>query len=53
MSRVYVGGLSSRARERDVEKLVRKFGRVKEISMKNGFCFIDFDDYRLVSLIEH
>lgn len=46
MSRVYIGGLNYRAKERDVEKLVRRYGRVREISLKNGFCFVEFDDYR-------
>merc|ERR1712001_632666 len=43
---VYVGGLSHRTREKDVERFFRKFGRIREISMKNGFCFVEFDDYR-------
>merc|ERR1739848_554280 len=43
---VYLGGLSHRARERDVEKFFRKFGRIKDISLKNGFAFVDFEDYR-------
>lgn len=45
-TRVYVGGLSHRARERDVEKFFRKYGRIKEISLKNGYCFVEFEDYR-------
>jgi len=45
-TRVYFGGLSHRARERDVEKFFRKFGRIRDISLKNGFAFVDFDDYR-------
>ena len=85
-TRVYVGGLSHRTREKDVERFFRKFGRIREISMKvtrdrvnsfylfidrhvdllylsyiqsfpritgkpliflqNGFCFVEFDDYR-------
>jgi len=45
-TRVYVGGLSYRARERDVERYFRKFGKIKDVSMKNGFCFIEFEDYR-------
>merc|ERR1711976_449976 len=45
-TRVYVGGLSHRAREKDIERFFRKFGRIREISLKNGFCFVDFDDYR-------
>ena len=65
-TRVYVGGLSHRTREKDVERFFRKFGRIREISLKvslvnywffwlnnsrgislqNGFCFVEFDDYR-------
>merc|ERR1711944_273476 len=45
-TRVYVGGLSHRSREKDVERFFRKFGRIREISLKNGFCFVEFDDYR-------
>jgi arginine/serine-rich splicing factor 4/5/6 len=45
-SRVYVGGLSYRSRESDVDRLFRKFGRIKEISLKNGYCFIEFEDHR-------
>ena len=45
-TRVYLGGLSHRAREKDVERFFRKFGRIRDISLKNGFAFVDFDDYR-------
>eukprot|EP00096_Caligus_rogercresseyi_P014187 TRINITY_DN66_c0_g1_i7.p1 TRINITY_DN66_c0_g1~~TRINITY_DN66_c0_g1_i7.p1 ORF type:complete len:136 (-),score=19.47 TRINITY_DN66_c0_g1_i7:866-1273(-) len=45
-TRVYMGGLSRRVRERDVEKLTRKYGRVREVSLKNGYGFVEFDDYR-------
>ena len=45
-TRVYVGGLSHRCRERDIEKFFRKYGKLREISMKNGYAFVEFDDYR-------
>lgn len=45
-TRVFVGGLTYRVRERDVEKFFRKYGRIKEVAMKNGYAFVDFDDYR-------
>ncbi|XP_044736487.1 serine-arginine protein 55 isoform X2 [Chrysoperla carnea] len=45
-SRVFVGGLTYRVRERDLEKFFRKYGRIKEIAIKNGFAFVEFDDYR-------
>ncbi|CAH1377530.1 hypothetical protein MTP99_018937 [Tenebrio molitor] len=45
-TRVFVGGLTYRVRERDIEKFFRKYGRIKEVAMKNGFAFVEFDDYR-------
>nr|XP_054758603.1 serine/arginine-rich splicing factor 6-like isoform X2 [Lytechinus pictus] len=44
--RVYVGRLSYQARERDVERFFRGFGRIREINLKNGFGFVEFEDYR-------
>jgi len=44
--RVYMGGLSYRAGDRDVEHFFRKYGRLKEISLKNGYAFIEFEDPR-------
>ncbi|XP_049844877.1 serine-arginine protein 55-like isoform X8 [Schistocerca gregaria] len=45
-TRVFIGGLTYRVREHDLEKFFRKYGRIKEIAMKNGFAFVEFDDYR-------
>ena len=39
-SRVYVGRLSYQAREKDVERIFRGFGRIKDINLKNGFGFV-------------
>ena len=44
--RLYAGGISHRARERDVEKLFGKFGRIRDVSLKNGFAFVEFEDDR-------
>ena len=44
--RVYVGNIGSDIRERDLEKFFKGFGRLGEISIKNGYGFVDFDDYR-------
>ena len=40
MSRVYVGRLSYQAREKDVERFFRGFGRIRDINLKNGFGFV-------------
>ncbi|KAF7265544.1 serine-arginine protein 55-like [Rhynchophorus ferrugineus] len=45
-TRVFVGGLTYKVRERDLEKFFRKYGRIREVSMKSGYAFVEFDDYR-------
>jgi len=44
--RLYIGRLSNRVRERDIEDFFRGYGRVREIIMKNGYGFVDLDDDR-------
>lgn len=39
-SRLYVGKLPSDIRERDIDKVFGKFGRIREIAMKGNYCFI-------------
>lgn len=45
-SRIFIGHLSTHARERDVEKFFKGYGHIKEINLKNGFGFV-------VSVIRH
>jgi len=40
IARVYIGRLSNYARDRDVEKFLKGFGRIREIMIKNGYCFV-------------
>jgi len=42
--RVFVGGLNNRTNERDVVAAFSKCGRIREIAMKKGFCFVEFKD---------
>ncbi|MGH0160966.1 UNVERIFIED_CONTAM: hypothetical protein FKN15_009037 [Acipenser sinensis] len=44
--RVFIGRLSPHARERDVEKFFKGFGHIREVNLKNGFGFVEFDDHR-------
>ncbi|XP_014067157.2 serine/arginine-rich splicing factor 5 [Salmo salar] len=44
--RVFIGRLSPHARERDVEKFFKGYGRIREVNLKNGFGFVEFDDPR-------
>lgn len=39
-TRVYVGGLSHRVSERDLERFFRGYGRLRDIIIKNGFGFV-------------
>lgn len=39
-TRVYIGRLSSYARERDIERFFKGYGRLKDIMLKNGYGFI-------------
>ncbi|XP_077970273.1 serine/arginine-rich splicing factor 5-like [Styela clava] len=44
--RVYVGRLSTRAREEDVERFFEGYGRIRDINLKNGYGFVEFEDER-------
>merc|ERR1712028_99961 len=49
--RIHVGNLPSDVRERELDDLFYKFGRIRDISIKGGtsgpsFAFIEFDDGR-------
>lgn len=45
-TRVYVGNLASDCRERDVERFFKGYGRIREIALKNGYGFVEFEDDR-------
>ncbi|KAK2705633.1 serine-arginine protein 55-like [Artemia franciscana] len=45
-TRVYIGGLGRRAIERDVERFFKGYGRIRQVLLKNGYAFVDFDDRR-------
>ncbi|XP_078373255.1 serine/arginine-rich splicing factor 6-like isoform X2 [Oculina patagonica] len=44
--RVFLGRLPRDIKEKDVEKFFRGFGRIREINLKNGFGFVEFEDYK-------
>jgi splicing factor, arginine/serine-rich 4/5/6 len=39
-TRVYLGRLADSARDRDVERFFKGYGRIKEILLKNGYGFV-------------
>ena len=44
--RVFLGNIPFDSRARDVERFFKGYGKLGEISIKNGYGFVDFDDYR-------
>lgn len=44
--RIYVGNLPHDIRERELDDLFYKFGRIEEITIKGPFAFISFEDPR-------
>ncbi|KRX99680.1 Serine-arginine protein 55 [Trichinella pseudospiralis] len=45
-TRVYVGQLTSDIRENDLENFFKGYGRIREITLKNGYGFVEFDERR-------
>jgi len=43
---VYVGRLGSRTRERDLEDVFGKYGRLRRLDLKAGYAFLEYDDAR-------
>ncbi|XP_067097513.1 serine and arginine rich splicing factor 5b isoform X1 [Osmerus mordax] len=44
--RIFIGRLNPSAREKDVERFFKGFGRIRDIDLKRGFGFVEFDDPR-------
>lgn len=46
MSRLYVGHLPRDVRERDIERLFKGYGQIRDICLLSGFGFVEFRDRR-------
>ncbi|MGH0163475.1 UNVERIFIED_CONTAM: hypothetical protein FKN15_045824 [Acipenser sinensis] len=44
--RVFVGRLNPSAREKDVERFFKGYGRIRDIDLKRGYGFVEFEDPR-------
>lgn len=42
-ARIYVGNLPRDCREREIEDIFYKYGRIVDIAMKGPFCFVSFE----------
>ena len=45
-TRVYLGRIPLDIKEREVEKFFKNYGTVKNVNIKTGFAFLEFDDKR-------
>ncbi|CAO4365394.1 unnamed protein product [Caenorhabditis nigoni] len=45
-ARIYIGRLTSRVSEKDIEHFFRGYGQIRDVLLKNGFGFVEFDDKR-------
>jgi len=45
-NRIYVGNLSQKTKQRDVEQLFQRFGKLREVSLKGHFGFVEYEDDR-------
>ncbi|OXB66994.1 hypothetical protein ASZ78_010254 [Callipepla squamata] len=43
--RVFIGRLNPAAREKDVERFFKGYGRIRDIDLKRGFGFVDLKDF--------
>lgn len=43
---MYLGRLPYGTRERDIDKFFRGYGKLREINLKNGYGFVEFEDPR-------
>ena len=42
-TRLYIGRISYHAREKDVERFFKGYGRVRDLMLKNGYGFVVSD----------
>ena len=43
-STVYVGGLNNSSSVEIIKRFFRKFGHIRDIFLKNGFCFVEYSN---------
>ncbi|KAJ2396887.1 serine arginine-rich splicing factor [Coemansia sp. RSA 2559] len=53
MSRLYVGRLPRDVRERDIERLFRGYGEIRDICLMSGFGFVEFRERRDADDVMH
>ena len=46
MAKLYIGRIADKVRERDMNDLFGKYGKIKRLDLKAGFGFVEYDDRR-------
>jgi arginine/serine-rich splicing factor 4/5/6 len=45
-TQIFIAKLSSNIREKDLDYEFRRFGNIKNIQLKRGYAFVEFEDYK-------
>lgn len=45
-TQIFVAKLASGVREKDIDYEFRRFGTIKNVQLKRGYAFIEYDDYK-------
>jgi arginine/serine-rich splicing factor 4/5/6 len=45
-TQIFIAKLSSSIREKDLDYEFRRFGNIKNIQLKRGYAFIEYEDYK-------
>ena len=43
---IFIAKLNPRVREKDLDRLFSKYGNIKNILIKSGYAFIEYDNYK-------
>ena len=46
---MYLGNVASSVRAGDIEKFFKSYGRLRDVAIKNGFAFVEFEGARAAS----
>eukprot|EP00088_Acartia_fossae_P017642 TRINITY_DN20078_c0_g1_i6.p1 TRINITY_DN20078_c0_g1~~TRINITY_DN20078_c0_g1_i6.p1 ORF type:complete len:123 (+),score=14.08 TRINITY_DN20078_c0_g1_i6:41-409(+) len=44
--RIYIGNLPKDCREKDIDRAFRTYGRIRDVLLKAGYGFVEYDDSR-------
>ena len=45
-TRVFIGNIHNNCREKDIDRFFKNYGRLRDVVIKQGYGFVEFDDRR-------